>query len=132
MPTQNPGERMHVYNILWYLERDLVDELTVTELYPAGSVHEEELENTYIHILVGPLISKLYDLRMIRSTLDQVMGCVRDTTSGGRLQLGLHLLQQYVVKLDNDQLISSELRKSLTHLGDVPRFSELEDENTEH
>ncbi len=51
--TQDPGERVHAYNLRWNFERDLVDELTVTELYPVGSVHEEELENMYIHSLTG-------------------------------------------------------------------------------
>ena len=59
MLTQNPGERVHAYNLRWNLERELVDELVVTELFPAGTIHEEELENTYIHSLVGPLSSKL-------------------------------------------------------------------------
>ena len=51
--TQDPGERVHACNVHWNFERDLVDELTVTELYPAGSVHEKEFENMYIHSLVG-------------------------------------------------------------------------------
>ena len=149
MLSQNPGERVHVYDIRWNLERDLVDELAVAELYHAGSVHEEELENTYIRSLVGPLSSKLYDLRPIQGTLRQVMGDARDTVSGGSLSLGLQILQQHAVRLDNEQLIDSELRtlqsphatrtyprrsfpfsstprttQRITHLGAASRFSE--------
>ena len=156
MLSQNPGERMHTYNIRWNLERDMVDELAVAELYPAGSVHEEELENTYIRSLVGPLSSKLYDLRAIQGTSKQVMEGARDTASGCSLSLGLQILQQHAVRLDNEQLIASELRKlqsphatrtyprrsflfssqrrttqRITHLGAASSFSEIEDENTE-
>ena len=92
MMSQNPGERVHAYNIRWNLERDLVDVLAVAELYPAGSVHEQELENTYFRSLVGPLSSKLYDLRTIQGTLRQVMGNAQDTVSGGSLSLGLQIL----------------------------------------
>ena len=112
--TQNPGEAVHVYIVLWNLERDLVEELAVAEVYPAGSVHEEEFENMYIRSLVISVSSKLYDLRAIGGTLNQVMhGGVRDTVSDGssKLSLGLQLLQKHAVKLDNDQLIASELRK---------------------
>ena len=147
---------MHPYNIPWNLERDLVDELTVAELYPAGTIHEEELENTYIHSLVGPLSSKLYDLWSIQGTLKQVIGGSRDTESGDSLSLGLQILQQHAVRLDIEQLIAFELRKlqsphtsrtyprrsfhfssqsrttqRITHLGDASRFSEIEDANAE-
>ena len=44
------------------------------ELYPAGTIHEEELENMYIHSLIGPFSSKLTDLHVIRGTLNQVVG----------------------------------------------------------
>jgi len=37
----------------------------------------------------------------------------RDTASDGGLPVGLQLLQQHAVKLDNDQIIASELRKFL-------------------
>ena len=127
--SQNPGERVHAYNIRWNLERELVDELT--ELYPAGTVHEEELENMYVRSLLGPFSSKLTDLRAIRGTLNQVVGCTRDTTSEGCVSLGLKLLQKHAVQIDNDHLVASELRKSLTHLGDTSRFSELADEHAE-
>ena len=85
----------------------------------------------YIHSLIGPFSSKLTDLHVIRGTLNQVVGGTRDTASEGCVSLGLKLLQQHAVKLDNDQPVASELRKSLTHLGDASRVSELEDENAE-
>jgi hypothetical protein len=85
----------------------------------------------YIRSLLGPFSSKLTDPHAIRGTLHQVAGGTRDTVSEGFVSLGLKILQKYVVQLDNDQLVASELRKSLTHLGDASRFSEVEDENAE-
>jgi hypothetical protein len=60
--SQNPGESVHAYNVRWNLERDLVDELAVADMYPAGSVHAEELESLYIRSLAGSLSSRLLDL----------------------------------------------------------------------
>jgi hypothetical protein len=57
--SQNPGESVHAYNVRWNLERDLVDELAVTDMYPAGSVHAEELESMYIRSLSGSFSSRL-------------------------------------------------------------------------
>jgi len=154
--SQNPGESVHGYNVRWNLERDLVDELAGAEVYPAGSVQAEELENRYVRSLLGSFSSRLLDLRSIGNTLSQVMpGEVRDTASDGGVSIGLQLLQKHAVKLDNDQIIASELRKlqsprattrtfprksfsfspqprnfqRITHLGADSRFSELEDEN---
>ncbi len=110
--SQNTGESVHVYNVRWNLERDLVDELSVADMYPAGCVHEEEFENMCIHILSGSFRSRLLDLRAIGGTLSQIVpGGVRTTDSDGGLSVGLQLLQQYAVKLDNDQMIASELRQ---------------------
>jgi hypothetical protein len=61
--SQNPGESVHTYNVRWNLERDLVDELAVTDMYPAGSVHMEDLENMYIRRLSVWFRSRLLDLR---------------------------------------------------------------------
>ena len=154
--SQTPGESVHAYNVRWNLERDLVDELAGAEVYPAGSVHAEELENIYVRSLLGSFSSRLLDLRSIGNTLSQVMpGEARDTASDGGVSIGLQLLQKHAVKLDNDQIIASELRKlqsprattrtfprksfsfspqprnfqRITHLGADSRFSELEDEN---
>ena len=57
--SQTPGESVHAYTVRWNLERDLVDDLTVADMYPAGSVRAEELENMYIHILAGSFSSRL-------------------------------------------------------------------------
>ena len=154
--SQTPGESVHAYNVRWNLERDLVDELAGAEVYPAGSVHAEELENIYVRSLLGSFSSRLLDLRSIGNTLSQVMpGDARGTASDGGVSIGLQLLQKHAVKLDNDQIIASELRKlqsprattrtfprksfsfspqprnfqQITHLGADSRFSELEDEN---
>jgi hypothetical protein len=84
--SQNPGQSVHAYNVRWNLERDLVDELVVTEVYPVGSVHVVDLESMYIHILVGPFSSRLLDLHVIGDTLSQVVsGGARDTSSNGSL-----------------------------------------------
>ena len=56
---------MHAYNVRWNLERDLVDELAVADMYPAGSVQAEELESMYIRSLAGSFSSRLLDLRTI-------------------------------------------------------------------
>ncbi len=83
-------------------------------MYPTGSVHVEELENMYILSLSGSFSSRLLDLRTIGGTLSQIVpGGVRTTDSEGGLSVGLYLLQQYVVKLDNDQIIASELNYNL-------------------
>ena len=112
--SQNPGESVHGYNVRWNLERDLVDELAGAEVYPAGSVQAEELENRYVRSLLGSFSSRLLDLRSIGNTLSQVMpGEARDTASDGGVSIGLQLLQKHAVKLDNDQIIASELRKFL-------------------
>jgi hypothetical protein len=67
----------------------------------------------YIRSLLGSFSSRLLDLRAISETLSQVMpGGARETASDGGLSLGLKLLQKHAVKLDNDQTIASELRKS--------------------
>jgi len=154
--SQNPGESVHAYNVRWNLERDLVDELAVADMYPAGSVHAEELESLYIRSLAGSFSSRLLDLRAIGGTLSQIVPPgARNTDSDSGLSVGLQLLQKHAVKLDNDQIIASELRKlqsprattrtfprkpfsfspqprnfqRITHLGADSRFSELEDEN---
>jgi hypothetical protein len=145
---------VHAYNVRWNLERDLVDELAVAEVYPPGRIHVEELESMYIRSLAGSFSSRLLDLRVITGTLT-VPGGARDSDSDGGLSVGLHLLQKHAVKLDNDQIIASELRKlqsprstnrsfprksfsfssqprnfeRITHLGVDSRFSEIEDEN---
>ncbi len=66
--SQNPGESVNAYNVRWNLERDLVDELAVADMYPAGSVHGEELESMYILSLAGSFSSRLLDLRTIGGT----------------------------------------------------------------
>jgi hypothetical protein len=66
--SQNPGESVHAYNVRWNLERDLVDELAVADMYPAGSVHAEELECMYIRSLAGSFSCRLLDLRAIGGT----------------------------------------------------------------
>jgi hypothetical protein len=110
--SENPGESVHVYNVRWNLERDLVDELAVADLYPAGSLHVEDLESMHIRRLSGSLSSRLFDLRVIGGTLRQIVPEGAWTTdSDGGLSVGLHLLQKHTVKLDNDQIIASELRK---------------------
>ncbi len=110
--SQNPGESVHAYNVRWNLERDLVDEMTVADMYPAGSVHAEELESMYIHGLTGSFSSRLLDLRAIGGTLSQIVpGGARTADSDGGLSVGLQLLQQHAVKLDTDQIIASELRQ---------------------
>ncbi len=66
----------------------------------------------YICILAESFNSILLDLREIGDTLSQVMsGGARETTSDGSLSVGLQLLQKHAVKLDNDQTMTSELRK---------------------
>ena len=148
---------MHAYNVRWNLERDLVDELAVAEVYPAGTVHAMELESMYIRSLAGSFSSRLLELSVIGGTLIQIIpGEARNTASDGGLSIGLQLLQKHAVKLDNDQLIASELRKlqtphatrtyprrsfpfsstrrttqRITHLGAASRFSEIEDENAD-
>ncbi len=103
---------MHAYNVLWNLERDLVDELVDADMYTAGSVHTEELESTYIRILAGSFSSRLLVLRVIGGTLSQIVpGGARTSDSDGGLSVGLQLLQHHAVKLDNDQIIASELRQ---------------------
>ncbi len=103
---------MNAYNVHWNLERDLVDELDVVEVYPVGNIQTVDLENMYIHNLLGSFISRLLDLCSIGDTLNQVMsGGSRDTISDSGLSVGLQLLQKHSVKLDNDQIISSDLRK---------------------
>jgi hypothetical protein len=110
--SQNPGESVYAYNGRWNLERDLVDELTVADMYPVGSVHAEELEIMYIRSLAGSFSSRLLDLRTIGGTLSQIVpGGARTKDSDGGLSVGLHLLQQHAVKLDNDQIIAFELRQ---------------------
>jgi hypothetical protein len=109
--SQNPGKSVHTYNVRWNLERDLVDELPVADMYPAGSVHAEELESMYIRSLSGSFSSRLLDLRVIGGTLIQIVpGGTRTTDSDGGLSVGLQFLQ-HAVKLDNDQIIASELRQ---------------------
>ncbi len=71
--SQNPGESVHAYNVRWNLERDLVDELAVADMYPAGSVHPEELESMYIRRLAGSFSCRLLDLRAIGGTLSQIV-----------------------------------------------------------
>ena len=83
--------------IYWNLERELVDELAGAELYPTGTVHEEELENMYVRSPLGPFSTKLTDLRAIRGTLIQVVGGTRDTASEGCVSIGLSLLQKHTV-----------------------------------
>jgi hypothetical protein len=51
----------------------------------------------------------LLDLRAIGGTF--VPGGARTTDSDGGLSVGLQLLQQHADKLDNDQIIASELRQ---------------------
>ena len=127
--TQNPGESVHGYNVRWNLEREIVDELALVEVYAVGSIHEVELENMYIHNLTGSFESKLLDLRRF---------------------------QKHVVKSDNEQIIASEIHKinsprvihtwsrksftfttqsrdtpqRITHLGVSSRCSEFEDDET--
>ncbi len=105
--SQNPGESVYAYNVRWNLERDLVDELAVAHMYPAGSVHAEELESMYIRSLVGSFSCRLLDLRAIGGNLSQIVPRgARTTDSDGGLSVGLQLLQQHAVKLDNDQIIA--------------------------
>ena len=66
--SQDPDESVHAYNVRWNLERDLIDELAVADMYPAGSVHAEELESMYIRSLSGSFSSRLLDLRTIGGT----------------------------------------------------------------
>ncbi len=67
----------------------------------------------YIRSLAGSFSSRLLDLRPIGGTLSQIVpGGARTTDSDSGLSVGLQLLQQHVVKLDNDQIIASELRQS--------------------
>ncbi len=66
----------------------------------------------YIHSLAGSFSSRLLDFCAIGGTLSQIVPRgARTTDSGGGLSVGLQLLQQYTVKLDNDQIIPSELRQ---------------------
>ncbi len=91
--SQNPGESVHAYNVRWNLERDLVDELSVADMYPAGSVHAEDLEIMYIRSLAGSFSSRLLVLRAIGGTLSQIVpGGARTTDSDGGLSVGLQLL----------------------------------------
>ena len=71
--SQNLGESVHTYNVRWNLERDLVDELAVAEVYPAGTVHAMELESMYIRSLAGSFSSRLLELRAIGGTLSQII-----------------------------------------------------------
>ncbi len=88
--SQNPGESVHVYNVRWNLERDLVDELAVADMYPAGSVHAEEVEGLYIRSFAGSFSSRLLDFRTIGGTLSQIVsGGARTTDSDGGLSVGL-------------------------------------------
>jgi hypothetical protein len=64
---------VYAYNVRWNLERDLVDELAVADMYPTGSVHAEELESMYILSLAGSFSSRLLDLRSIGGTLRQIV-----------------------------------------------------------
>jgi hypothetical protein len=90
--SQHPGESVHAYNVRWNLERDLVDDLDVADLYPTGSVHAEELENMYILNLSGSLSSRLLHLLTIGGTLSQIVpGGARTTDSDGGLSVGLQL-----------------------------------------
>ncbi len=76
---------------------------------PVGSVLAEDLESMYIQSLSDSFSSRLLDLHTIGGTLSQIVpGGARTTDSDGGLSVGLQLLQQYVVKLDNDQIIVSE------------------------
>jgi hypothetical protein len=149
-------ESVNSYNVRWNLEKDLLDKLAGAEVYPDGSIQVVELESMYIHSLLGSFSPRLLDLSVISETLIQVMsGGARETASGGGLSVGLQLLQNHAVKLDNDQTIASEFRKlqsplsitrtsflkslpfstktrnfqRITRLGEDPRFSEFEDEN---
>ena len=66
----------------------------------------------YIRSLAGSFSSRLLDLRAIGGTLRQIVpGGARTTDSDGGLSVGLQLLQKHAVKLDNDQIIASELRQ---------------------
>ncbi len=86
---QNPGESVYAYNVRWNLERDLVDELAVVDMYPSGSVHAEELEVMYIRNLAGSFSSRLLDLREIGGTLSQIVPPgARNTDSDGGLSVG--------------------------------------------
>jgi hypothetical protein len=80
---QNPGESVNVYNVRWNLERDLVDELTVADIYPTGSVHTEDLESMYIRRFSGSFSSRLLDLRVIGGTLSQIGGARTTDSDGG-------------------------------------------------
>ena len=110
--SKNPGESVQTFNVRWNLERDLVDELTVVDMYPDGSVHVEELQSMYIHSLSGSFRSRLLDLRTIGGTFSKIVpGGARTTDSDDGLSIGLQFLQHHTVKLDNDQIIVSELRQ---------------------
>ncbi len=112
--AQNPGESVHAYNVRWNLERDLVDELAVAEVYPAGSIHAVELESMYTRSLAGSFSSRLLDLCGIGGTLSQIAPArARDTASDGGLSVGLQFLQKHAVKLDNDQTIASEFENAV-------------------
>ena len=105
-------ESVNSYNVRWNLEKDLLDKLAGAEVYPDGSIQAVELESMYIRSLLGSFSSRLLDLRAISETLSQVMpGGARETASDGGLSVGLQLLQKHAVKLDNDQIIASELRQ---------------------
>ena len=54
-------------------EMDLVDELTVAEVYPAGNKHAVELERMYIRSLAGSFSSRLLDFRTIGGTFNQIV-----------------------------------------------------------
>ncbi len=84
----------------WNLERNLVDELAVADVYPAGSIHAVVLESMYIRSLTGSFSSRLLDLRAIGGTSSQIAPAgARDTASDG--------------KLDNDQTIASEFENTV-------------------
>ena len=88
--SQNPGESVYAHNVRWNLERDLVDELAVPDMYPTGSVKVEEFENMYIHILSCSFSSRLFDLSVIGGTLSQIVpGGARTTDSDDGLSVGL-------------------------------------------
>ncbi len=91
--SQNPGESVHAYNVRWNLERDLVDELVIADVYPAGSVHVEELENLNIRSLAGSLSSLLVP------SVPDYLTCARSGELYARLHLAEHgLWTQMVVR----------------------------------
>ncbi len=127
--TQKPGESVHAYNVRWNLERELLDELALAEVYPAGSIHEVELENMYIRSLAGSFESKVLDLRAMGGTLGPVFhGDMRDSASDGTIPLGLERFQQHAVKLDNELSTLSQ-PGSLTKLGNARRERKRERNN---